>query len=73
MKKENFSDSMRIGTKAFDKIKKGGADIIATDCPLAAIQLEQGIGEEVIHTIQVLARAYREDGFQKKLTPVSEA
>jgi Fe-S oxidoreductase len=63
---------MRIGSKAFDKIKKGEADIVATDCPLAAIQLEQGIGEEVIHTIQVLARAYRDDGFKKKLTPKEE-
>lgn len=72
MKKENFTDSMRIGSKAFDKIKKGEADVIATDCPLAAIQLEQGIGEEVIHTIQVLARAYKEDGFENKLKHEAE-
>jgi hypothetical protein len=34
--------------------------------------LEQGTGEEVIHTIQVLARAYREDGFEKKIVPSEE-
>jgi len=72
MKKENFENSLRLGTKAFDKIKESGSDIIATDCPLAAIQLEQGTGENVIHTIQVLARAYRKDGFEKKLAVAEE-
>ena len=65
MKKENFKDSLRIGSKAFDKIKSNEHDIIATDCPLAAIQLEQGIGEPTLHTIQVIARAYEEDGFNR--------
>jgi Fe-S oxidoreductase len=72
MKKENFEDSMRIGSKAFNKIKENEHDIVATDCPLAAIQLEQGTGEEVIHTIQVLARAYREDGFERQIVPSEE-
>ena len=69
---ENFEDSMRIGSKAFDKIKNSEHDTIATDCPLAAIQLEQGTGEKVIHTIQVLARAYREDGFDKQIPAVED-
>ncbi len=68
MKKEHFADSMKIGSKAFDKIKTGEHDIIATDCPLAAIQLEQGTGEGILHTIQVLARAYEEDGFETKIS-----
>jgi Fe-S oxidoreductase len=67
MKKENFKDSLRIGSKAFDRIKAAEHDTIATDCPLAAIQIEQGTGEVVLHTVQVLAWAYREDGFKKKL------
>jgi Fe-S oxidoreductase len=62
---------MRIGAKAFDRIKQCEHDIIATDCPLAAVQLEQGVGEAVLHTIQVLARAYQEDGFEKALVPAS--
>jgi len=68
MKKEHFQDSLRIGSKAFDKIKTNEHDIVATDCPLAAIQLKQGTGEEILHTIQVLARAYDEDGFANKLS-----
>jgi glycerol-3-phosphate dehydrogenase subunit C len=67
MKKDNFKDSLKIGSKAFDRIKAAEHDIIASDCPLAAIQLEQGLGEPVLHTIQVLAKAYRQDGFETKL------
>jgi Fe-S oxidoreductase len=67
MKKENFDDSMRIGNKAFEKIKNNEHDLIASDCPLAAVQIKQGTEEETLHTIQVLARAYREDGFEQKI------
>jgi Fe-S oxidoreductase len=67
MKKENFKDSLRIGRKAFDKIKTNEHDTVASDCPLAAVQIKQGTGEETLHTIQVLARAYREDGFEEKI------
>lgn len=67
MKKQHFEDSMRIGQKAFDKIKNNEHDTVATDCPLAAIQLEQGTGEKILHTVQILARAYKEDGFEKNL------
>ena len=73
MKKEHFNNSMRIGSKAFDKIKSNEHDTIASDCPLAAVQIEQGTGEGVLHTIQVLARAYREDGFATKLSASEES
>ena len=73
MKKEHFENSMRIGSKAFDKIMSKEHDTIATDCPLAAVQIEQGTGESVLHTIQVLARAYREDGFNLKISEAEES
>ena len=44
-----------------------GAAVVATDCPLAAVQIEQGTGRRSIHPVEVLDRAYREDGFE---TPV---
>ena len=67
MKKEHFENSLRIGAKAFNKITAQEHDVIATDCPLAVVQIEQGTGERALHTIQVLAKAYRQDGFSKKL------
>lgn len=67
MKKEFFPLSMLAGKKAFDGMQAAGDEVLATDCPLAAIQFQQAIGRRPIHPIQVLARAYREDGFEKKV------
>jgi glycerol-3-phosphate dehydrogenase subunit C len=69
MKKEFFPLSMLAGKKAFDEMKDSSADVLASDCPLAAIQFEQAIGTRPIHPVQVLARAYEPDGFP---TPVPE-
>lgn len=63
MKKEFFPLSMLTGKKAFDAMKSAGADVLASDCPLASIQFDQALGTRPIHPIQVLARAYRPDGF----------
>ncbi len=67
MRKEFFPLSMLAGTKAFDQMEAAGAEVLATDCPLAAVHFDQAIGRRPIHPIQVLARAYRADGFPKKL------
>ncbi len=67
MKREYFDYSLQYGRKAFDGLK--GEGTMVTDCPLAAIQFEQVTGTKPLHPLQVLERAYREDGFS---TPVSE-
>jgi Fe-S oxidoreductase len=72
MKKEFFPLSMLTAKKAFDEMNDVKAEVTASDCPLAAIQFEQGTGVRPIHPIQVLARAYREDGFPAKLPVVEE-
>ena len=66
MKKEFFQLSLAAGSKAFDGMQAGmeGQTLTATDCPLAAIQFEQATGRRPLHPLQVLARAYREDGFE---------
>ena len=63
MKKEFFPLSKLAGKKAFDEMAAAEADVLASDCPLAAVQFDQMLGRRPIHPIQVLARAYREDGF----------
>jgi Fe-S oxidoreductase len=60
---EGFEPSVRIGKKSFDGMKKNGAEVWVTDCPLAALQFEQHAGVKPMHPMSVLARAYREDGF----------
>ncbi len=66
MKKENFELSLKIGAPTFAAMKEGG--VMATDCPLAAIQFEQATGTRAIHPVQVLATAYREGGFPAAVT-----
>lgn len=63
MKKEYFELSMKWGRKAFDGMREANAAIMATDCPLSAIQIEQATGIRPIHPIEVLSRAYSPDGF----------
>lgn len=74
MKKEFFPLSLLAGKKAFDEMKEAEAETMATDCPLAAIQFDQAIGTRPIHPLQVVARAYRSDGFPTPVeTPKKES
>ena len=81
MKKENFKLSLKAGEKAFESfntINSDNSKATCTDCPLAAIQLNQGINNLKntknkrvnipMHPIQIVAKAYKtpqEGGFQQ--------
>jgi glycerol-3-phosphate dehydrogenase subunit C len=69
MKVEGFENSIKVGKKAFDGMKEAGAEVWATDCPLAALQFQQHAGRKPLHPMSILARAYRADGFA---TPVAD-
>lgn len=64
---EGFEPSRRIGGKAFDGMREAGAAVWATDCPLAALQFAQHAGVRPLHPMTILARAYRPDGFPRRL------
>ncbi|HBS05699.1 MAG TPA: hypothetical protein DEA96_12085 [Leptospiraceae bacterium] len=77
MRKEYFELSMKQGKKAFDELKEKEANVVTTDCPLAAIQLEQGmeLNERPLHPVQILNRAYKspqEGGFATAVPEKSE-
>lgn len=72
MKKEFFQISMGYGQKAFDGMKEAGAEVWASDCPLAALQFEQACGKRPLHPVEILARAYRADGFETPVPPAEE-
>ncbi len=72
MRTEFFPLSLVTGKKAFEQMQAVEAKVMATDCPLAAIHFKQAIGQRPIHPIQVLARAYRADGFPKAIDPLQE-
>jgi glycerol-3-phosphate dehydrogenase subunit C len=67
MKVEGFEASIKAGQKAFEGMKGAGAEVWATDCPLAALQFQQHAGRKPMHPMSILARAYREDGFEAKV------
>ena len=56
-KKEYYELSLKVAKPLFDAVSAGGP-VTATDCPLAALQIEQGTGRKARHPIQVLADAY---------------
>ncbi|MFZ0890296.1 MAG: heterodisulfide reductase-related iron-sulfur binding cluster [Candidatus Binataceae bacterium] len=69
MKREFFELSMKWGEKAFAAMRDADAAVMATDCVLSAIQIEQATGTRPLHPIEVLARAYAEGGFPDKVPP----
>lgn len=69
MKREFFELSMKWGEKAFAGMREAEADFMATDCPLAAIQIEQGTGVRPFNPVELLARAYEPGGFVNPVPP----
>lgn len=63
MKTEFFELSLRYGAKAFDGMRAADCEVWTSDCPLASVQFEQACGRRVLHPVEVLDRAYREDGW----------
>lgn len=64
MKTEYFPLSMKIGRPVFDTIERERPDMVATDCPLAGLQIRQGTGQTPRHPIQIVAESYglRDEG-----------
>ena len=69
---QGFEPSRRIGKKAFEAMKEENAPFWSTDCPLAALQFQQHAGVKPMHPMSILARAYREDGFEMKIAERKE-
>jgi Fe-S oxidoreductase len=58
MKTEYFPISMTIGRPVFQAVRAEKPDRVASDCPLAGLQIRQGTGRTVQHPIQIVAEAY---------------
>ncbi len=58
MKTEYFPLSMKVGAPVFSSVERERPDAVATDCPLAALQIRQGTGKTAKHPIQIVAEAY---------------
>jgi glycerol-3-phosphate dehydrogenase subunit C len=61
VKTEYFDNSMRIGRPVFRAMAESDPDYISSDCPIAARQIEQGMGEtraKKAHPLSLLRMAY---------------
>ena len=58
LKKEYYELSLKVAKPLFDAVVSADAPVTATDCPLAALQIEQGTGRRAQHPIRILAAAY---------------
>ena len=63
MKTENFQQSLKRGNRAFDAISEGDPKVTCSDCPMAAIQIEQEAGRRPMNPMQILAKSYRGETF----------
>ncbi|MFM8310676.1 MAG: heterodisulfide reductase-related iron-sulfur binding cluster [Ilumatobacteraceae bacterium] len=58
LRAENAELSMPIGRKLAEEIQRAGGDVVAGDCHLANTAINEQTGEEPLHPLQLLARAY---------------
>ena len=58
MKKQFFELSLKLAGKLFKEVEESTAEEIATDCPLSALQIQQGTGKKPAHPVEILHRAY---------------
>ena len=58
LKKEYYGLSLKVAEPLLSGIEAAQADVAATDCPLAALQIAQGTGREAKHPVEILAEAY---------------
>jgi len=58
MKKEYFNLAQRVARGLHRGVNESGADIVATECSLAGLQIRQGTARVTLHPIEVLAKAY---------------
>jgi Fe-S oxidoreductase len=51
-------ESMGVARKMLRALDAAGAEQLSTDCPLAALRIEQGLGRRAVHPVVLLRRAY---------------
>jgi Fe-S oxidoreductase len=50
--------SLQVAAKMLTALERSGAEHLATDCPLAALRIEEGLGRKAVHPIVLLRHAY---------------
>ncbi len=50
--------SLRVADAMLKRIDESGAEHVATDCPLSALRIEEGLGRKAVHPVVLLRHAY---------------
>ncbi len=50
--------SLAVAEKMLARIDEAGAEHVATDCPLSALRIEEGLGRKAVHPVVLLRHAY---------------
>ena len=58
LKREYYELSLKVAEPLFQELRAARQNRIASDCPLAALQIAQGTGVAPRHPIQIVAEAY---------------
>ena len=62
LKRQYYDLSLKVAEPLLKEIRESRAEVTVSDCPLAALQIEQGLGRKTLHPIRMLERAYGLDG-----------
>ena len=58
MKTKWYPQSLKIADKLLEGVRQSDARHVATDCPLAALRIEEGTGRRAVHPVVLLRDAY---------------
>jgi Fe-S oxidoreductase len=58
MQKRFHDESMKVARKMLERIAAAEPDHVATDCPLSALRIEEGLGRKAVHPVVLLRYAY---------------
>ena len=50
--------SMRVARPMLERIREADPDHVATDCPLSALRIQEGLGRAAVHPVVLLRHAY---------------
>ena len=58
MQKRFHDESLKVAGNMLERIDAADADFVSTDCPLAALRIQEGLKITAIHPVVLLNRAY---------------
>jgi glycerol-3-phosphate dehydrogenase subunit C len=60
MQERFYDESMKVASGMLKRLDAAKPDWVSTDCPLAALRIQKGLGVKALHPVILLNRAYQE-------------